>query len=47
MEHRINVAVPKQLHDALKALSEKDGRGMPELTRAALVEYVEKRQTNA
>jgi hypothetical protein len=44
MEHRINVAVPKQLHDALKALSDKDGRGVPELTRTALVEYVERRK---
>lgn len=42
MERRINVAVPKQLHDALKALSERDGRGLPELARAALVEFVAK-----
>ena len=44
---RLNLSLPKQASDALKSLSEKDGRSVPELARAAIIEYVEKRQTSA
>lgn len=44
MDGRLNLSLPKQLADALKELSEKDGRSVPELARAALIEFVEKRK---
>jgi len=42
MEGRLNLSLPKQVSDALKALSEKDGRSAPELARAAIIEFVAK-----
>jgi hypothetical protein len=39
---RLNLKVPTPLYNSLKALSERDGRSVPELARAALVEFVAK-----
>lgn len=39
---RLNLFLPKKVSDALKSLSEQDGRAAPELARAAIVEFVAK-----
>jgi Ribbon-helix-helix protein, copG family len=44
MDGRLNLSIPKQLADALRMLSEKDGRSVPELARSALIDFVEKRK---
>lgn len=41
-QERLNLKVPTPLYDSLKALSQRDGRSVPELARAALVEFVSK-----
>ncbi|MFM0088954.1 hypothetical protein PQR46_18765 [Paraburkholderia sediminicola] len=46
-QERLNLKVPTPLYDSLKALSQRDGRGVPELARAALVEFVAKNKSNA
>lgn len=44
-QERLNLNVPKPLFDSLKTLSEKDGRPVPELARAALADYVERKSS--
>jgi len=41
-QERLNLYLPKQVSDSLKALSQKDGRTVPELARAAIIEFVAK-----
>lgn len=40
--NRLNLIVPTQILEPLRALSEKDGRGVPELIRAAIIEFLAK-----
>ncbi|CAE6713655.1 ribbon-helix-helix protein, CopG family [Paraburkholderia haematera] len=39
---RLNLILPKPILEPLKALSERDGRGVPELVRAAIIEFLAK-----
>lgn len=41
-QERLNLYLPKQVSDSLKAVSQKDGRTVPELARAAIIEFVAK-----
>lgn len=34
---RLNLILPKQVLDPLRALSDRDGRSVPELVRAAII----------
>jgi hypothetical protein len=40
--NRLNLVVPMQILKPLRTLSEKDGRGVPELIRAAIIEFLAK-----